>query len=398
MVGQRSFAALLLFLLVSCTSGGGRAPGTGGTGHRSIASPTGASSQGSSPSPSVQGFGLVSLQMSSPSVGWALSQDAESARHRVLRTTDGGSTWSDHTPSGIEEEDSGVVATFLDQSHAWVAWPHRRSERTITVTVFATADGGRSWVTSQFTSTPGWDGELQFVDPLHGWAVAVIAAGLGNDPVRVWHTLDGGKTWKSVSVSSDAYFPDLPPATRHALPPCGASTTFADRSTGFAVGGCPDRNQLYVTHDAGRDWYPLHVSPSFPRVGGPGAPRFTSRTDGFIPILAPQDQGVVGMYLTHDGGRRWARARLPVQRIEAGPAFSDPRHGWLFARGKVYATSDGGRHWSRSDTNVILAGFRLEFVDRRHGWAFGRDLSEPFLLRTEDGGRIWTALSSTIAS
>jgi photosystem II stability/assembly factor-like uncharacterized protein len=131
-------------------------------------------------------------------------------------------------------------------------------------------------------------------------------------------------------------------------------------------------------------------------VGGPGAPRFISRTEGIIPIFAPQAQGVVGIYLTHDGGRGWERAPLPVKLVEAGPAFSDKRHGWLFAAGKVYTTRDGGTHWASFATNQSLTGSDLVFVDPLHGWAFGRDAERSFLLRSVDGGRTWTALSPTI--
>lgn len=359
--------------------------------------PRAASSEGSpSPTPSALAFGFTSLQMFSPTVGWALSWDLDSARNRVLRTSDGGSTWSDLTPSGIDGDDSGVVASFLDESHAWVAWPHRRSDTTTTVTVFATTDRGRSWRSNRFTSTPGWDGQVQFVDPRHGWAVAVIAAGLGHDPVEVWRTRDGGRTWRPVSASSDPYFPDLPRSTPKALPPCGATATFVDRSTGFAVGGCPNRNELFVTHDAGRSWLRIRMFPPPPEGGGPGVPSFSSPLHGFLPVFGPQGQGVVRLYFTHDGGRSWTRARLPVEIIEAGPAFSDPRHGWFYGEGKVYTTADGGAHWSSFSTNLCLAGSNLEFVDLLHGWAFSQDPEDPFLLRTEDGGRSWTTLPATI--
>jgi photosystem II stability/assembly factor-like uncharacterized protein len=83
--------------------------------------------------------------------------------------------------------------------------------------------------------------------------------------------------------------------------------------------------------------------------------------------------------------------------VEAGPAFSDPRHGWLFAGGKLYMTADGGSHWSDFATDVSLAGSEFHFIDPLHGWAFARDSEQPFLFRTEDGGRTWTALSTTIA-
>jgi photosystem II stability/assembly factor-like uncharacterized protein len=199
-------------------------------------------------------------------------------------------------------------------------------------------------------------------------------------------------TWESVSVSSDPYFSDLPPATPKALPPCGADTVFTDAITGFAIGGCPNRNQLYATDDGGATWVRVQLSPPFPS-NAPEAPQFVSPDFGFVPIGAPQGQGVTALYVTHDGGGSWSLATLPVEVVEAGPVFADPDHGWVFAGDQGYVTVDGGATWSSFASNGDLSGHDLEFVDQLHGWAFARDWEQASFPRTDDGGRTWTRLA-----
>ena len=60
---------------------------------------------------------IVSFRMLDADNGWALS-DAN-----VLRTTDGGTTWYNATPSGLTSVGFGASAFYLDASTAWVALP-----------------------------------------------------------------------------------------------------------------------------------------------------------------------------------------------------------------------------------------------------------------------------------
>ena len=351
---------------------------------------------GSTASNHVAGTALhvTNLRMVTPTAGWAMSTDPGSGRRRVLVTRDGGTTWADVTPSGIGGDESGLSASFLDSSHAWLVWPRGRSSGPTDVTVFATGDGGRSWRNSRFIAPLGGPGQVQFVDPLHGWAIGNIVAALGHDPVEVWRTVDGGATWRSVSVSRDPYVPNLPAPTAHALPPCSVQASFVDTAVGYAISLCNSGAELYTSHDAGQTWFPVSVSPPFPQNGGPGAPAFTSMADGFIPVLAPQGQGATGVYVSHDGGRSWTLASLPLQAIDAGPTFADAQHGWFFGRRKLlYATVDGGVHWSSFRPNLTLAGSTLQFIDPLHGWAFYPSGEHPWLLRTDDGGHRWEQLT-----
>jgi photosystem II stability/assembly factor-like uncharacterized protein len=347
--------------------------------------------------PSLPTFGITSLRMITPTVGWAMSQDTDVALSRVLRTTDGGVTWAEVTPTQIHGDRSGLTAFFLDESRAWVAWPHGPGPGPTTVSVFATSDGGRTWSPGKpFVAKPSWDGELDFVDARNGWAVATIVSALGNQAAEVWRTTDGGATWDVVSRSFTSFVPGLLPATPDALP-CAGPVGFLDAQTGFVSSQCVNEAGLWVTHDGGNRWS-MVPSKALRGAENLSGARFTSSTDGFLVKLAPQGQGASGLYLTHDGGRTWTLARLPVKVIDAGPTFVDPLHGWVFAGQDLYDTTDGGGTWESFTPDRNLSGTVLDFVDPLHGWAVSRDPFEnPFLLATSDGGHTWVELQLKLA-
>jgi photosystem II stability/assembly factor-like uncharacterized protein len=314
----------------------------------------------------------------------------------VLRTTDGGATWNDVTPPQIEGDRAGLSATFLDASHAWVAWPQtRRSGHGTNVFVFRTADGGQTWGVGGFTSPDAWGGQLDFIDSQHGWAISVIAAATGNDPVEVWRTTDGGATWSMMSRSDTSFFPGLPPGSPNALPPCFAELGFRDADTGFASSMCADGNKLLVTHDGGATWSLQPVTPKPPRLGGPfGPPEFVSGSDGFWVFTGPQGGSGTRVYATQDGGATWSSIHLPATPMTGLPSFVDEQHFVYYASdGQLFVTSDGGMTWDPFRPDTDLTGSSLEFVDLRHGWAVSRDPYEhPFLFATTDGGHTWKEL------
>jgi photosystem II stability/assembly factor-like uncharacterized protein len=96
----------------------------------------------------------------------------------ILRTTNGGQTWDDVSPSQAVFMDTD----FVDASTGWVVGGR----------IYKTTNGGQTW-TEQFTPD-----ELlyavSFGDALHGWAV-----GWGPTLLR---TTDGGQTWTPQAVGA----------------------------------------------------------------------------------------------------------------------------------------------------------------------------------------------------
>jgi photosystem II stability/assembly factor-like uncharacterized protein len=228
----------------------------------------------------------------SEKVAWASGN-----RGSVVRTIDGGATWTVRPVPGAEALDFRDIEAF-DASTAYVLsiGPGDKSR------IYKTTDGGRVW-TLQFTNAD----PKAFYDAIAFWdAKTGLAFG---DPVdgkfTVIRTIDGGQTW---TRTSPAALPD-------ALPDEGA---FAASGTCLVVG-----------------------SPKNAWFGTGGAAR-------------------ARVFRTTDMGLTWSVADTPIAAGNASSgifslAFSDAQHGLAIggdyrkereSGDNLARTSDGGRTWN----------------------------------------------------
>jgi len=324
---------------------------------------------------------VLSLRMIDATNGWALTVNA------VLRTTDGGSHWTNVTPPHTSFS-KGSVAEFFTASLAWVA---TQQADAAAVHILRTTDGGQSWQQA-VVQTP-FVKQMTFIDAQHGWILSgkENAAGVAAEPVSVFRTTDGGKTWQSIST---ALFADTTPPGH--LPYGGQKSgiRFLNTNTGWVTGTVTvnELAWLYITHDAGATWY----QQTLPMPSGvPSAqlsilaPTFFSASDGILPVrftdfTTGKDLAAV-IYVTHDGGTTWQSTTAVPIALEAS-YFLDGQHGWVTDGSSLYITTDGGKHWAKripggSFTNVT----QLDFVSNSLGWA----VNGQGILKTTDGGQTW---------
>ncbi len=116
--------------------------------------------------------------------------------------------------------------------------------------------------------------------------------------------------------------------------------------------------------------------------------------------------GKGAMLQTTDGGASWQASKSPTEDTMRDMFFIDERTGWIVCERDIYKlktidearsyllkTTDGGAIWTRveaagRDTNAGLV--RVLFSDRDHGWVFGE---EGALYATVDGGATWARQS-----
>ncbi|HVG31320.1 MAG TPA: YCF48-related protein [Pyrinomonadaceae bacterium] len=232
--------------------------------------------------------------------GWLLCEsnlfapDTE-VRSYLLKTTDGGASWSRVLVTGDHPEALLVRVVFADQTHGW-AFGEMGA-------LFSTKDGGASW-SPQRVPTQRLLLGATFFDASQGWLV-----GAGS---TILQTADGGGRWSGAETS-------LPQPTRI------NAVSFADAGRGWAVGA---NGTVLATADGGRTW----------RLQRSG----TGADLADVKFLDPREGWAVGaggtIIHTTDGGASWeivpSQTNHPLERL----AFASRTRGWAVGFGGTIIT------------------------------------------------------------
>lgn len=271
----------------------------------------------------------------SPSVVWVSGGSGTATLPMVLRSTDGGSTWSDHTGnlSGVDL----YCITALDANRAWVGTSDGK--------LFATTNGGANWVQQSYplTQSPfidgikffqdgtgyalgdpasgdrfvilkttdfggtwshalnepvgssgeaGWNNSFWWTDAQHGW--------FGTNHGKVWRTTNGGTTWSSGNTGSSNSF----------------GVAFRDTLTGYAV---HDAGYVARSTNGGQTWSAL-TTPTNATISAvavpPGTPAVWAVTAG-------------GLYHSRNEGATWTtETAYPYVGSLNHVSFADTSSGW----------------------------------------------------------------------
>lgn len=230
---------------------------------------------------------------------------ASGSKGTVLRTTDGGKTWTKLPVTGGDSLDFRDIEAW-DKNTAVImsAGPAEKGQ----AKTFRTTNGGKTWKETFSTDRKG-----AFLDSMAFWDKK--RGVMFSDPVDgkfpIFTTNDGGASWTELKPES---MPD-------ALKDEGA---FAASGTAIAVAG---ENDI---------WF-----------GTGGA-------------------SVARVFHSSDGGKHWTTAEVPIAAGKPsagvfGVAFRDVNHGvavggdYLMKEGEVVAaawTEDGGRTWKANPSNL----------------------------------------------
>ena len=300
--------------------------------------------------------GLVAV---SPTVVWA-----SGTRGRVLRTTDGGSTWRVDTVPGADSLDlRGIAARGATSAVAMAAGEAEKGAAKI----FRTTDGAR-WSQQFDTREKGaFLDALAFWDDQHG-----IALG---DPIDgrlfLLTTDDGGATWTRVSTANAP--PVLPGEAAFAA--SGTCITVFGTSNVWIGTGGGARARVFRSSDRGHTWAvadtPLHAGNS---ASGIFSVAFTDARHGVVVggEYSKPKALVDNVALTSDGGATWTRARGPLPAgYMSAVAYLPGTNGQTVVAvglGGTARSTDGGESWTMLDT---VAYNSVVFASAKAGWAAG---------------------------
>ncbi len=300
---------------------------------------------------SPQGNGLRSMSWIGASDGWAVG-----AAGTVLRTTDGGMTWSVQDPQTARDL-TGV--SFVSTSNGWAVG--------LSGTIRSTSDGGSSWA----TQTVGTSASFRSVSFANA-NIGVAVGDQGTSTSTIQFTSNGGVTWRAAATTSTVGL---------------TSVHMVSATTGWAVGGA---GVILRTVDGGASWT---VRPS-PTVAGLAAIEFEPNgvVGYFVGNAEPPNWTI---FKTTDSGATWTAVSglgatgainlFGVDVFDANNAIT------VGSNGQIRRTTDGGVTWANQSQNNVAATIlrSVKLLDGANAYAVG-DLG--MMCYTRNGGESWFSL------
>lgn len=259
----------------------------------------------------------------------------------IVRTTDGGATWTP-VSSGTTEQLRGLC--FADADNGWAVGDS---------VVLKTTDRGTTWTEQSVPVTASFR-DVRFVDVNTGW-ISGGPIGSETGAMVLLKTTDAGVSWDSQPT-------EFTYRMMH----------FVDADSGCAAGGADFRR----TTDGGATWLAYDPMPAswFASIF------FADKHNGWV--------AGGGGFVAHsgDGGKTWTTQNTGTTRTIVEVFFVDANQGWYVGRnpGTIATTSDGGLTWTFQTHPNDVNPSCTSFVDSEIGWISG---VEGLILKTVTGGQ-----------
>ncbi len=287
-----------------------------------------------------------------PKVAWA-----SGAKGTVVRTINGGETWTVGTVPGAEKLDFRDVEAFSETTAYLLSAGAGADSR-----IYKTNDGGKTWTLQFKNADPkGFFDAFAFWDEQHGIALS--------DPVmgqfRLIVTADGGSTWQPFLSRT------MPPA----LPGEGAFAasgtclvTQGKEDVWFVTGGAKVA-RVFHSRNRGQDWS-VRETPIMAGVESAGifSIAFRDRDHGMIvggDYRKPNEPGAAAAFTT-DGGKTWILRDKPFP-YRSCVAWAKDRWIAVGASGSN-SSQDDGATWKQLDRENYNS---VGFTATGEGWAVG---------------------------
>jgi photosystem II stability/assembly factor-like uncharacterized protein len=283
---------------------------------------------------------------------------ASGANGTIVRTTDGGATWTALAVPGAAKLDFRDVDAIDDKTAYVLSIGTGELSR-----IYKTTDAGATW-TEQFVNQDpkGFFDAMAFWDAKRGVAVGDSIDG----QFVILTTSDGGRTWARVPATA------LPPALPNEgfFAASGTNVTVLPPNHVWLGTGAASEARVLHSSDGGRTWTLAKTSLAAGPSAGIFSIAFADPTHGIVVGGDYKTEGVAGdnAALTSDGGKTWTLmkglsgfrsvvAYVPGNAkgiVAVGPAGTDISH-------------DAGKTWAP----VAGAGYHAFSFARRGTIGFG---------------------------
>jgi len=317
-------------------------------------------------------------------IGWADNKVTGVQTVKILRTSNGGTSWSLQTLPAECEGYHGNDISAVTHQVAWAAMGNSGTE-TVQGGILHTADGGATWtvqtlpdsmITRHIKSIKG-------VSPTEAWAVSLQG--------DVLHTTDGGATWQLVPVQTASGDPIVMTQVNR-MDVIGQDVWIVDIPAG----------ELGVIHspDGGLTWWQEFLPGKGSQSTGPLA---ISAYNSLVAWAAMNQDGL--LWWTSNGGRSWNKSN---DSIAATADFDDI---CASSANVVWIACNGSGGGGGFTARVTVTNGNFETISTHHppymmegvspmtdnkAWAVGQkaafaepDLPMSSIYLTEDGGTTW---------
>jgi len=243
--------------------------------------------------------------------GWAgtLTRDK-----RLWSTDDGGTTWN--SVGNLPTAPSAICGmSVVNESVVYASgtnFPNRPAG------VIKTTDGGKTWSAIDMTPHASLLVDIFFKDPLHGWVVGGKAdANPTRDNVKavVLFTEDGGKNWVNTAAGISGTLPQGE---------WGWKIFFVNETVGFVSLENFKAGAVLKTTDGGKSWtrHPINDQQKNANLEGIG---FIDETHGWVGGWGTADFSGGFSSATKDGGSNWINADEIGKFLNRFRFFHKPR-------------------------------------------------------------------------
>jgi len=257
-------------------------------------------------------FRVVDFSFINSDTGWIITKDKE-----ILKTTDGGDTWTVINTFPVNLSFRHWKIEFVDESLGFLVPNH------LTDTIYRTRDGGINW-SPRTLESGSYLGYMDFVDKDVGYILNIDGL--------IFKTIDSGNNWRMIKTPSKKQGP----------------LQFITRELGYF--GIGFNTGLVKTIDGGESFEQIEVTHDFTNSGKISAPFFFINKDtGWLAAyVAPDTDNVSNqlLYKTENKGATWKEVASNDTLAMRTIFFLDENIGWLVGQDGTYKTMNGGVTWT----------------------------------------------------